>query len=422
MSNVSFQSKFPVKPRSVILATMAHLAWRGAFVISGMLIFRLRSADDFAIFQFFNITAVGMASYASLGLGQAATRYFASSDGCIRMNHRGHAALILLVGFVMSLVAATVAYALGDLMLGHAADFRSQFSVLAAVYLFAGIVDGGMVGLGRFGWLLASNLVGAGALLCGFALYADKLSLSKVVWLFCFTPAASMVMNASVLLSVVVKSFPQPLGVLDLKKVIWDVFGFSLPLFGTGFIFISVPWLYGRLLQGSPELLASFARFSIGLQWFSLVLLVPSMVTRVVAPHVFSEVDDGRGARDLLFKRSAFNAGIAAIVAAILILLSETVLKLYGGQADSARADLIVMTIAAVFASTIGVIGTYVMAVRGASRWLALMFVWGLCAAGALIIMLKIGVDVFSYGYLVAYIVLSGLAWWNISMLPARSS
>lgn len=407
-----------VQFKPVALATMAHFAWRGAFVVAGMLIFRLRSPHDFAVFQFFNITAIGLASYASLGLGQAAARFFAASDGRVREERLGHASMILLVGFTLSLVAAAAAFGVAGIMLGDAIAFKAQFSLLAAIYLYAGVIDGGMVGLRRFHWLLFSNTIGAVILLASFFLYADSLSLSNVIWLFCLAPLITLFSNTAVLLGLVKPWRTPMLTMHDHKKVLKEVFGFSLPLFLSGFIFVSVPWVYGRTLQGSSELVTAFAHFSIGLQWFSLILLIPSMVTRVVAPQVFSEIDDGRAARNLLIGRASINAVVATCIAILLVPLSPFVLTLYGNEAAASQTDLMVMSIAAIFASTVGVVGTYVIAVRGASRWFVLMLIWGVCAAGMLFWLLSLGAMVFSLGYLVAYAVLCALAWWSVVTIP----
>lgn len=377
------------------------------------MIFRFRSAEDFAIFQFFNITAVGMATYGALGLGQAAVRFFAGTGGVIQARYASHVRVILAIGAAFSLFAAIAAFSMAKLMLGNAVEFRAQFAVLSAIYIYAAIVDGGMVGLGRFRTLLIGNILSATLLLVSFYFLSARLDLSIVIWIFCCAPAAALLWNSVALF----KALPPRLRGLSGGVSIhtWnEIFSFSLPLFLTGFVYVSVPWLYGRLLQGSPEELRAFAHFSIGLQWFSLILLVPSMVTRVVSPNVFSEVDSSRPSRAKLIERAGANAVVAALVALLLVPLAPTVLALYGSEAVASRTDLTIMSFSAVFASTVGVVGTYVMASRGAFRWLLLILVWGLCATGSLLYLKYSGVGIFSLGYLIAYAVLCILAWANV--------
>lgn len=401
-----------VSYRHVVVAAAAHVIWRGSLVLAGIWVFRFRGAEDFAVLQFFNVTAQGMATYAGLGVDRAATRFLSGSDGDSKRERLEYAIVIVALGAILSLTVASAALTVGEVLLGRVARFRLQFAIMAAVYVFSSVVDGALVGLRRFGALLFSSAASAALLLGAFYLYAGSSALGAVLWVFCLAPIAAAFVNTTVLLRVVapwhaLEGSPRS---RERRGVALEVLNFSIPLVIAGLMFVSVPWAYGRWLQGSTEGLRIFANFSIGLQWFGLILLVPSMVTRVVSPQVFSEIDSGYVSPSLLMARMKVTFVAAAVSAVLLVTSSRWLLAMYGREAEAARLDVILMSIAAMGASTSGVIGTYVVAVYGAWRWSALMSIWALCAVSTLFASVWMGLGTVSSGYVIAYAALSVLA------------
>lgn len=390
----------------VFMALSSNVVNRGSLVLASIMVARKFDMLEFSYFQFFNVTAVALATFGALGLSHATTKFVAEG---IEKGTRDRALVVrtaTVIGLSLGIVGLFISLFSAKYLLGGDGQYRFQFGVLIGAYLLSAMLDGTLVGLNNFGSILVSNVAGSIVLLLGFLYFLDQGSLVSFLWVL----SLSRLVCALLLLLAVSRtlvldfdvSVPLRSVMLHFKKML----KFALPLLGSGVIFVSVPWFFGRFLAGDEAGLVAFGEFSIGLQLFGLILLLPSMVTRVMAPRIFSEIATARRPADLITGRVQVNILCAIFFALLVCGFAPFILTLYGDVPSSALVDLYFMAGAAVFASGTGVAGTYIMARSGSSVWFFYMSVWGIVAVAVFLTLSAVEVANPSIAYFVAYLVL----------------
>ncbi|MGN5480388.1 hypothetical protein ACTMU2_37265 [Cupriavidus basilensis] len=107
----------------------------------------------------------------------------------------------------------------------------------------------------------------------------------------------------------------------DLMKVC----SFAGPMLLVSLLSSSGAWVLGQMILNGPGGPAAFARYAIGLQWFSLGLFLPAILSDVVLPRIIRASKEGFSAKEL----TKTSAGAAVLMASLISI----------GAISSWRAD-----------------------------------------------------------------------------------
>ena len=154
------------------------------------------------------------------------------------------------------------------------------------------------------------------------------------------------------------------------------------PMFVTSLVVGTVFWALGRALIGGADGAAEFSKYAVGLQWFSFILLVPSITTRVFFPRIVrATVQDSENRRQLILTNAGTNFLVAATIGVAALLGGDTLLALYGNDEVTDVNVFRLFVLAAIVASPMNGLSNAIIARDpGPRRWLLLQVGWALVA------------------------------------------
>ncbi len=365
----------------VFYVAASQVLGRGSLILASLVVANFMLPEHFALFAYFNLTVTMIAAFATLGLGLAASRIFAESTIELGEAKRRELRTVLCLTLACALVAVLLLHVLPNRLVHADFDLNRGllYSAILAVTL-NNVVAGALSGRGAF----RTMALAAAASLCtliagvGTAVYVANIELAILAVL------ASMLVQVSIQAHAIrallgrgnAESF------LPRWRDVSRVLQIAGPMFATSLLVMSVFWLLGRFVLGGQNGVAEFSNYAIGLQWFSFILLVPAIITRVFFPRIVraakSETADKRR---LVIANAGANFTIAGFIGCITLLFPDALLALYGAAGETARAAFPVFVLAAIVASPVNGLGNSIIARDpGPRRWLLLQVIWTLVA------------------------------------------
>lgn len=348
-------------------------------MLSAIILARTLDTSSFAAYSYFQLTISMLASYTAMGLGISASRYFSELNH--EIDNREPPPIGTL--WMLSIAFTTGAFALIMLM--------------PNLWLTAGLlVPKWLLALGVFS--LGLTVVPSGAIL-GLERYKQATLISGfsgttmilVVWWASHRNLPIIAMGA-----IVLSTLMQALGesTVVIRTVGWKkisngfrlrrheirrVFEFAGPMFLVTLISASGSWLLGRMILRSDGGELTFARYVIGLQWFSLGLLLPGTISRVILPRLVrnKSIATSEASNQRLVLQGATMATVSALLLAVLgSIFSPWILSIYGAKYESERWLIAAFLGAAVLSAPTNTLGNAIVASNGQNIWLKLTVFW----------------------------------------------
>lgn len=365
---------------NAIWSLLSHLVGRGSLVLASILLARGLDSAGFAAYSYFQLTVSMLAAYAAMGMGVTASRFFAEST------HRADRqepplgtlwALSILAGLFFSTMVMCVPAAWINGCLGV-----PQYLLAVGIFSMSlGVVPSGAVlGLERYAEATVAAAVSGIVLVLGAVVASKYGSTLIAMWAFIF---ASLIQGGGDTLVVMRNIGLRRLlnhsrfGKTELKKIA----GFAGPMLAVTLFSASGSWLVGRIILNSPSGTGGFALYAIGLQWFSLALLLPGIVSRVVLPRLV-RIRTGSSPTSLLVSKmlvqqSALITGAVALTMCCFgVLFSPWLLKLYGANYEVDKWLIAAFMIAALPLAPANTLGNAIIAHDGQLAWLRITMVW----------------------------------------------
>ena len=236
---------------------------------------------------------------------------------------------------------------------------------------------GALSGRGDFKTMAVSSIASLVVLLTGVGIAASFNNTDIAI----LAVLASMLVQISIFFVVLLpllKSAPGEAHRFASFSDVSKVLHIAGPMFFTSLIVGSIFWVLGRIILLEVAGTAEFSKFAVGLQWFSFILLVPAIVTRVFFPRIVRAAATNSAERkSLVLKNAGVNFCIAAAIGAATLFFSEFFLGLYGNQAVTSPEAFIMFVLAAIVASPVNGLGNSIIARDpGPRRWLMLQVAW----------------------------------------------
>ena len=361
---------------------LSHLLSRGSLMLSTVILARALDTDAFMAYSYFNLTVQMLVSYAAMGLGITASRFFAEVGHEKTNSDPLPLGTLWCLSVIFALGAGLIILILPENILGTGINLPRWLLVSGVCIAVLQVVpSGAILGLERYKQILMVSAT-AGITMLFAAWWAGAHN----------APIAAMS-------AVVVTALLQTLGetVIVVRAVGWKrvtygcrlrwrevkrVLSFAGPMFFVTILAGSGTWLLGRIILSEPGGVFAFALYSIGLQWFSLALLLPGILSRVILPGLVrkaSFTEYGFQARLFARKSIIISIGTAIAFTFIGILFGPWMLEIYGNNYSVNRWLISAYLGAAIAVAPINPIASVVIANNGQRLWLNLTIVW-LCS------------------------------------------
>jgi O-antigen/teichoic acid export membrane protein len=369
---------------TVLLGLIAHMAGRGAPLVSCLVVGRTFGSEAFAAYAFLAITALTCATLSLLGSAVVATRFFSVMDEHSSDEHRSRTVTAILLGTTASLVGAVLIYFIpthvGATAVGIPPILLSLASLGIAVAM---LINGSLTGLQSFGLIAALN-IGSGLIIVGGAIVSAFVGqLGIGLWSLAIAQIIHLLAVPLIRRWLTRRQIQSPQLLLQpvalVRRHMVDVTSYAGPVFLTTLFASAGLWLPGRLLLERHDGTSDFAAFSFGLQLFSLVMLLPIVIDRVFQPRLFRHFWRSDRSKDTTnpTRRSATVSLVSAVIVASLVMaFSDQLLVLYGLQIRDAPQILTIFMATAILVAPLNVIGNAIIAKAAQRLWLALMIMW----------------------------------------------
>lgn len=373
---------------------------------------RSLTVEAFAAFSFFLLTISMLSTYAALGLGITANRFFVGADQLKGNQSKTIAATISMsLGFaVISILAILLLpekLLLGELLL-------SRWWVALGVFVLAleVVPSNAMAGMERYRQdAVLSALSGGFTIVIGIYAAAVQ-SLDLAVIALIGGSLLRVVGGAGYLILAIgwrqiVSGFPFS------RRDAAHVLNFSLPLFLVSVLASTGPWLVGRIILESDGGAHALAVFTIGLQWFSLGMFLPASVSRISVPRLVRSIDRPSSS-DPVIKHLRFGLKLSffssALVAGMGLVFSEQIMALYGDNYDVSKWFLGIFLGVAVLGSVTQMLGNLIILSDHQWGWLKNTLGFLLVMVLTAYMSMDRGILVGPLSFLTAHIALLGLS------------
>jgi len=188
----------------------------------------------------------------------------------------------------------------------------------------------------------------------------------------------------------------------DELGVLWHV---SLPAMATAVLWLPVTWIGTLMLVREPGGFAEMGLFGAAMQWFSLVMFVPGVITQTILPILSEQVGGGshREARHLALRSAGIMLALVALIALLLIIGSPWVAAAYGEEFKNGALVFILMFVAAVAASPQGILGNYLAAENRFWLRFRINILWAVCYLAAAYVCVSKGAVGLAMAMIIAY-------------------
>lgn len=116
----------------------------------------------------------------------------------------------------------------------------------------------------------------------------------------------------------------------------------ALPILASSLLFTPVHLITQSMLSRSDAGLEQVAYFGIGQQWITLLLFLPSALSRIAGPILINQISDAdhKRARETFRHSVVINIIVCLPLATVLIFFSREIMSMYGGSYREGAATL----------------------------------------------------------------------------------
>ena len=356
---------------------LSHLLCRGSLMAASIFLARSFSPSDFSAYGYFQLTTALVGAYLGLGLSTTAARFFAQSKASEEIKESPPLGALFAISIVAAMIGSILIYFLpNSILLGGFNIPKLLFLACVAALVLRVVPEGAVLGLERY---QSAAFVSFG--------YAVIILSSAYVAVDTDSPSAAMM---GIFLATLFQACGEffialrDIGVERIRK------GFTLgreniehvthvagPLFLVTLMMASGPWILGRIILSVSDGEKLFALFVIGLQWYSLALVVPGMVSRVVLPRLIHSVHaDLSGAKEIVRKGVKLAVVVALLITVSAVTFAPLLSAAYGESYDIDRLFVGVFMVAALIISPQTTLGNALHAVDGQLYLLRNAVIW----------------------------------------------
>ncbi|WP_417539794.1 oligosaccharide flippase family protein [Marinobacter sp.] len=356
-----------------------HLLTRGGLVVVSIVLARNLDSSGFAAYSLFQLTITMIATYAALGFGVTASRFFAEFQvgEDVTSNPVGALWLLSLLG---GMAAALITVALPNGLIEGDLNIPRWLLAFGIFSVSFGVVPAGAIlGLEQYKRAFSVACFTTIFLLYGTYMAVKAQSPVSAMWVL----VISNIINAAgnFLVTIHVVGLDSMLNTARISKgSVRSIYSFAGPMVGVSLLSASGSWLVGRIILSGPSGTENFALYAIGVQWMALALFLPGMVSRVLLPRLvrvqFERQEDGSESRKLVTSSVILVLALASLIAVMGSALSPWLTGLYGASISITPWMFAGFLVAAIPSAPANTVGNAIVARNGQLTWLVVTCLW----------------------------------------------
>lgn len=359
---------------NTLWSTINHILSRGILMLSGILLARYLLPKDFAIYSYYQMTVVMISSYASLGMGVAASKFFAEfSVDKNNIDNMDTITTLFSMSILVSFLMAILIFFIPNDILTSGLNISTYIFAISVLILSLNIVpSGAILGLEKYKEATIISLING--VICLIGVYL-AINFNKIIFSIYFFILASIVqlLGYIYLVNQSISHISIRAYLKIKKKSIAKLAKFMGPLIFVSILAASSSWILGRvLLLEKGEYL--FSVYSIGLQWFALALFLPGMVSRVVLPRLIR--GESKDNKEILRISCLISMAFSILIFLIVFIFKSYIINFYGFKYKQYENILILFLLIAILYAPANTLGNAIVAKLGSIPWLIITIVW----------------------------------------------
>lgn len=355
----------------------SHLSSRGALILAAIILARELPTTEFAIYSYFQLTVSMLSAYAALGLGSTASRFFAEIGHEDNSESKKPLGSLFLASIFVSLAAAIIIFAIPVQWLNSDLALPKWLMAIGVAATAIGVVPAGaVVGLERYRTIMVTSCV-----------YGIIILIASVIAAYY---QATLVAMGGLVIAALLKAIWHSFIVIKIvgwKRLVENsnlsIYSFSYimqfagPMFLVSLFSASGSWVVGRIILDGNNGHYSFALYSIGLQWYSLGLLLPAMVSRVILPTLVRVPDnEHKQIKDIMRYGVFITLTASCVISLGAVGMGPVFGLMYGSQYEIGSLFIAAYMAAAIFNAPANTFGNALIARNRQWLWFFLILLW----------------------------------------------
>lgn len=308
----------------LILATSLE---RGGLVLASIIASNSIGVNEFSDYSFFQLTMGTLAVLLSAGISVVATKSFAREKF-----KESYTSELWFLSLIVAFVSLFILYLIPFDLLSEYTCYSQWLLPVAVFLIIMNIVpNGAAIGLEKFKQLAFVSTISFSVLLTGALIsyyYSSVLGAvnSLLLYLLVQTTGNTLFLLLHKKLPFFIKSIR--LTVVSVKYI-WSEIA---PMIVVSMVFATSGWLIGSMIllnSGKYD----FSLYSIGFQWYALVLFLPGVLSKVFFPIFIKKIVSGESSQSIkeTLKVVVYvSLSIALFIGVLSLIGSPFIIKLYG--------------------------------------------------------------------------------------------
>ncbi|WP_374945164.1 hypothetical protein [Sphingomonas sp.] len=346
----------------------AQLWSKGALHVISMLMAQFLSVQAFSTYNVFLLTTTVLASYLGLGLPLAAAKLLARGDTTDGDRERLSVVLYLAAAATVGAVVLKPLYI--PVLMPSAVSLNAWWVVAGgALSAWSVLGQSSLYAVRGFRRALLPILSGSALLALGAALAIARSDVHFLIVGALASPLVAAIGSARALSAY--DTVPRPSLRLPSSEAFHDVLRTAVPGIGIGVIFTSMTWMIASSLLSHQSSAEQFNMFSVGMQWFALVLFIPLALGQAVFPRYIRMAHQQSTPARMIIQPVASTVAMLLVMAPFAALFTPLLILLYGNKYPFSPVFVVCVILAAAVAGAQTLLSHFVIASRGAGTWMA---------------------------------------------------
>lgn len=392
---------------------LAGFSYNLSFLLVGLLLSHILGQYLYGQYGMIRSTINMFIVFSSFALGTTATKYVAQCRFTNKSKTERIMNLSLSIAFVLAFVVFAICMMFSNYIAVttlHTESLIIPLRIASFMILFltiSGVINGILVGYEEFFLIFKQNIIAVCFLItasavCSYFFQLNGALIALLIYLF-----VSLCLG-SYYLSKVYKREKIRFSLTGIKQEFHILWKFSLPATLGGLLYTPIIWITNTILVNSNAGYEAMAGLDVIRQWYSAVLFIPMIASRVVLPMLsnFSDKTSHNEYNTILTYSLLVNVGSASLMALLLFLFSDPLLSAYGASFAEFKIPFCIMMIVAVVFVANSVVGQMILSKNLA--WWGFLFnmIWAIIFVMLNILFVQknnLGVFGISLAYLISY-------------------